>query len=60
MCYVERHSTQWCYFMKQEGHIAELNTIFYKVDVEKLNKQQICRILPHFFQLLGRADLRFI
>ena len=24
MCYVERHSSQWFYFMKKEGHIVEL------------------------------------
>ena len=30
--------------------------IFYKVDMEKSNKTQICRILPYFFKQLGRAE----
>ena len=34
----------------------KLKTIFYKVNVEKSNKTQICRILPYFFQMLGWAE----
>ena len=35
-----------------------LKTIFYKVDVEKLNKPLICTILPYFLQLLGGTEFR--
>ena len=33
-----------------------LKLIIYKVDVENLNKMQICKILPYFFQLLGMTE----
>ena len=42
--------------LQVKANFFQLKTIFYKVDVEKLNKPQICRILPYFFQLLGRAE----
>ena len=34
------------------GKYSVLKTIFLKVDLTDLNKTQICRILPYFFQLL--------
>ena len=49
--------------LKEQGNldfffIFSLKDHFYKVDVEKLNKPQICRILPNLFQ--NSANLRFI
>ena len=40
---------------KARHYNAILKAIFYKVDVGKLNERQIWKILPYFFQLLGKV-----